>query len=105
MVAATEKMGIGVGWVDKVIKEISAKRDHFTLLQEARLLRIHLKELQEQIKKVGHTLLGSSTEMLYRDFSSHSIENHKMQVVKDDEQSCNVILLFFMNDRLFLFVV
>lgn len=39
------KMGIKVGWIDRVLREMGAKRDHFTLLQEARMLRVQLEEL------------------------------------------------------------
>lgn len=39
MVIVAEKMGIRVGWIDKVPREMGAKRDHFPLLQEARLSR------------------------------------------------------------------
>lgn len=46
-IAAAEKMGVRVEWLDGVIREIGARRNHFELLQEARLLRIQLKELQE----------------------------------------------------------
>lgn len=35
MVVATAKMDIEVGWIDHVLEEIGAKRDHFILLQEA----------------------------------------------------------------------
>lgn len=47
-----EKMGISVGLIDKVLREIDAKRYHFILLREAQLLRIWLDELQEEIDKV-----------------------------------------------------
>lgn len=35
MVAAVEKMHIRVGWIDKVLGELTAKRNHFALLREA----------------------------------------------------------------------
>lgn len=37
-VVVVEKMAIKVGWIDKVLREIGTKRDHFTLLWEACLL-------------------------------------------------------------------
>lgn len=43
-VTLVEKMGIHVEWIDRLI---DAKRDHFELLHEARLLRIQFEELQE----------------------------------------------------------
>lgn len=45
IVAPTKKMGIQVRWIDKVIREISAKRDNFELLCEARLLRIQFEDI------------------------------------------------------------
>lgn len=54
-VVTAEKMCIRVGWIDKVPGEIRAKRDHFTLLREARLLRIQLEELQEQKLRWANT--------------------------------------------------
>lgn len=46
-VTVVENIGILVEWIDRVIREINAKRDHFELLHEARLLRIQFEELQE----------------------------------------------------------
>lgn len=35
VVAAAAKIGIMVEWIDMTLNEITAKRDHFALLQEA----------------------------------------------------------------------
>lgn len=53
MVATAKKMCISVGWIDKVLRVIDTKGDHFTLLREARLLRVQLEELQEHRGQVG----------------------------------------------------
>lgn len=82
---AVEKMGIRVGWINNVIMEINARGDHVELLQEARLLRIQLEELHEQMDKVGQRFVELDTRMLHKNFSSHSIENHKIQIVKENE--------------------
>lgn len=34
IVAGTEKMGIMIGWLDKVIRDVCAKRVHSSLMQE-----------------------------------------------------------------------
>lgn len=36
-------MGIRVGWIDKVLREIGVKRDHSVLLHKAQLLELDLK--------------------------------------------------------------
>lgn len=76
------KNGIKVGWIDQVLLEIGAKRDHCTLLREARLLRVQLEKLHEELDKVGQQLMELDTEMLYKNFTSHSIANFKIQTVR-----------------------
>lgn len=44
-VAAAEKMGNKVGWLDKVIGDVYAKRDHFIMLQKDHGLSARLEEL------------------------------------------------------------
>lgn len=43
-------MGIKVGWIIKVLEEIDTKRDHFTLLRDARFLKIRLEEPQQEME-------------------------------------------------------
>lgn len=70
-----EKMGIRVEWLDRVIREIGATKDHFELLRETRLLRIQFKELQKQMDKAGRRVAELDTEMSHKNFllirSSH----------------------------------
>lgn len=51
-VVVEAQMGIKARWIDKVLRQIGAKRYHLSLLQEARLLRLQLEELQQEIKEV-----------------------------------------------------
>lgn len=53
-VVAVEMMGIQVG-------EISARRDHLELVQEARRLITQFEKLQEQLEKVCRRLAELST--------------------------------------------
>lgn len=41
--------------------------------------------------KVRKKLLKLNIKILYRDFSSHSIENQKIQIAKDEEWSFKII--------------
>lgn len=49
-------MGIKVGWIDKVLGEISVKRDCYTMVQEAQSLRNHIEVMQQQIENAEHHL-------------------------------------------------
>lgn len=78
MANAAATMGIKVGWIDRVLGERGAKKDHFTLLRDARLLRVQLEELQQELDKEGQRLVEPNTEMLYMNFTSYSITNYKI---------------------------
>lgn len=47
-IVATKKIGIRVKWLNRVIAESDARRDHFELLLEARLLRIQLENFKKR---------------------------------------------------------
>lgn len=63
----TAEDGIKVEWMDRVHREIGAKRDHFVLLQEAPLLRVRLEELQQEMDDVGYRLAELDVPMVFRD--------------------------------------
>lgn len=69
--------------VNKVIGEINARTYHFELLREARLLRIQLKELQEQMTRWGGGLQSSILKCCIRTFLP--IQLRISQVVQEDE--------------------
>lgn len=46
-------MGSEFGWTDKVLGEIGAKKDNYTLIREAQLLRNRIKELQQVMEKLS----------------------------------------------------
>lgn len=81
----TTKLGIKVECIDRIVCEIGVKRNHFTMLREARLLRVRLEELQEELEKVGRRLAELDIEMLYRNSTFHPITNYKIQIVKQGE--------------------
>lgn len=78
-------MDIKVERVDRVLEEIGAKRNHFTLLLEAWLLRVRLEELQQEMDDVWRRLAELDVAMVYKDFPTYSITNYKTQVVKREE--------------------
>lgn len=59
-----------------------AMKDQYIFIREAQLLRKWIKELQQEIGKDEYHLAKLDTEMIYRDFTTHSITNYKILLVK-----------------------
>lgn len=64
-------MGIKVGWIDKLLREIGARKITHILIRETQLLRKRIEELQQEMEKAECRLRVLDTEMVYRDFSTH----------------------------------
>lgn len=47
-VDAAEKIGVQVDWIDKAIDEIIPKKEHYALVQETRLVRDQLTQMQSK---------------------------------------------------------
>lgn len=60
MAATAAKMGIQVEWIDKIVDEIEAKRDHFSLLHEAWKLSKRIEELEREKEQDGYAREGST---------------------------------------------
>lgn len=75
-------MDIKVGWIDRILSERGAKKDHYALILEVKVLRIRIEELQQEKGRVERLLGQLDLEMVYRDFTTHTIVNYKIQVVK-----------------------
>lgn len=84
-VEVAAKIGIRVGWIHKVVEEIGAKKHHYTLLREARLLRIRIEELQHEMEEAEGRLGDLDIEMVCMDFVTHATTNYKIQIVKKGE--------------------
>lgn len=71
MAATAAKMGIQVEWIDKILDEIEAKRDHFSLLHEAWKLSKRIEELEREKEQDELRPGGVNTKMVYKDFDTH----------------------------------
>lgn len=84
IVAAAEKIGIKLGWLDKVIGGICAKQDNSILIQKNHRLSTRLAELQEEIGKTKQMLTEVQAEMSLRNISSESIDNYSICTIGSD---------------------
>lgn len=53
------------------------KKNHFTLLREARSLRLRIEELEKEMEEARRHLAELDIEMLYMVFTFHSVTNNK----------------------------
>lgn len=67
-VVVAEKMGIRMEWIDRIIGEIGAGRDHFELLCEARLLRTNWKSFKSKWIEQDGGLRSSTPRCLVETF-------------------------------------
>lgn len=95
MMDAVAKMDIKVRLINKVLRDIGAKKDHYTLIHEAQLLRNRVEELLQEMEKFERRLGELAVEMVCRDFSTHSILNYNIQVVKRAEMKFYPLLVPF----------
>lgn len=82
VVAIEAKIGVKVEWIDKTLSKIATKGDHFALLQEARILRKEIEELEREKEIAERCLVKIDTEIVYKDYGNHTITNYRICVVK-----------------------
>lgn len=73
IVAIVARMGVKVDWIDIILGEIGAKREHHNLLQEARNLKKKIEQLEREREEAVRCLREIDVEIVYTHYGSHTI--------------------------------
>lgn len=85
IVATATRMGVKIEWIDRILGEISTKREYFNLLQQAQNLRKEIEQLDREREKALRRLGEIDVEMVYKDNGIHTILNYRTLVVRRSE--------------------
>lgn len=80
-VDVAEKMGIKIGWLDRVITDICARRDHLILIQKVEQLSTRLAELQKEASKVQRMLAEVCSEKSLKNRPPMPVDNYKIYII------------------------
>lgn len=84
ILAAVKKMGVKIGWLDKVIRDICVRRDHLILTQKEKQFSTWLVELHEEIGRVQQMLVDICSEKSIKNFPPILVGNYKIYITADN---------------------
>lgn len=65
------RIGIQVGWLDKILGQAASQKEHLNLLRKSKDLRKTLEQIDREREEISHILGEVEAEMLYKDYDLH----------------------------------
>lgn len=81
VVCAVEKSGVRVDWLDRVIGEVSSRRDHAILANKESRLSNQVAQLREELGRAEKQLGVVRAEMALRNFCTGVVANERICII------------------------
>lgn len=69
--ASAVRMGIQVGWLDKILGQIVSQKQHLNLRKKSKDLRKRLEQIDHEWQEISRILGEAEAKMIYKDYDLH----------------------------------